>query len=189
MTVKSQTRSILFKTIFILLLCTCLFVFQSCGLILMGSLVDDSNETNNESSAPTESKSTNKDTYGLNQVVAVGDFEFTVTQVYDTKSVGSEYLGDTTENNFVVVILKVKNTSNSEKTLTSSNFYYYRDTNKYEAHSSGAYLEDGFWLVKSIGAGLTTSFGILYEIPSNHLETDYLRVSDGLLHVEDIYMK
>ena len=126
--------------------------------------------------------------YGINDKVVVRDLEYTVLEVGNTKSVGSSYVGQTTENNFVIVTLKIKNNSSSEKTLTGSNFYYYSNGNRYETSSAGIYLNDnGFYVLVEIGAGITKTIRVLYETPSEYKSSDYILVSDSYKS-EKIYM-
>ena len=125
--------------------------------------------------------------YGLNQTVTVRDLEYTVISVYDTKQIGSDLIGKKTDYNFVVITVKVKNNSTSEKYISGSNFYYCRGDNKYESNSAGMYLENGV-ILGTIGPKITKTFQIVYEIPSEHLITDYVLVSDSY-QSEKIYMK
>ena len=134
------------------------------------------------------SSSSQTSTYGMNQKVKVKDLEFTITGAYDTKILGNSTLGATTENNFVVVTITVKNNSSSEINLYESNFRYYRGSNAYEAHSGGIYLDNGFYVVQSVGAGITKTINVAYEIPSAHQSSDYVLVKDSY-KTEKIYLK
>ena len=156
---------------------------------IIGSIVggtaggSSSNNGNNNSSNSSQSS-----TYGMNQKVTVRNLEFTITGAYDTKMLGSSSLGATTENNFVVVTIVVKNISSSEITLLESNFRYYRGSNSYEAHSGGIYLDNGFYVTQSIGAGITKTIKVAYEIPSEYQKSDYVLVKDSYKS-EKIYLK
>ena len=145
--------------------------------------------TNNSSSSTSNSGSNNQTSYGMNQTVTVRELEFTILSVYDTKQIGGEYINETTEYNFVVVQIRIKNNSNEEKYISDSNFYYYRGNNKYESSNAGIYLdENGFWLNETIGAGLSKTINVVFEIPSEHLETDYILAKDSY-KTEKIYLK
>ena len=159
----------------------------SIGVLVSGG---SSGTTNTPSVSRTNTTSVVETTVSESRIgdtVSVGNFEFTVVNAYDTKKVPSS-LGEVTENNFVIVTLKIKNNATTEKTLTESNFYYYRGANRYGTHNDGIYLTDGFWLSTSIGAGLSKTISIVYEIPSEHLGTDYIQVKDSF-KTEKIYMK
>lgn len=151
------------------------------GLVVIGIIGSIVGGDNNSGQVAT--------TYGLNQTVTVKDLEFKITSVYDTKQVGSQYVGQSTENNFVIVTIQIKNNSNSEKYITDSSFRYYRGNNQYESSNAGIYLGDnGFWLNVTIGAGITKTIQVAYEIPSEHQSTDYILVKDSYKS-EKIYMK
>ena len=124
--------------------------------------------------------------YGFNDLVSVGKLDYIVTSAYNTKQIGS--FGTVTENNYVVVTMKIKNNDSSEKYLSESNFNYYRGTNKYGTHNDGIYLENGFWLNTTIGAGISKTIQIVYEIPSNYESTDYILLKNGFKS-EKVYLK
>ena len=159
-----------------------LVVVGIIGSIVGGTAGSSSNNSGGNNSSQTTS------TYGLNQKVVVKDLEFTVTSVYDAKVLGSTTLGAQTENNFVVITLTVKNTSSSEKTLLESNFRYHSGNNEYEVHSGSIYLDNGFYVTQSIGAGISKTIKVAYEIPSSYSKSDYLQVKDSY-KTEKIYMK
>ena len=152
------------------------------------------NSINGSSSSSTNSSSNSSSSnrvYGMNETVIVKDLGFVILDVYDTKQIGNDYLGEKTEYNYVVVKIRITNYSNEEKYISDSNFYYYRGENKYDADYSGIYLKDednGFYINETIGAGLSKTISVVYEIPSEHLETDYILAKDGFKK-EKIYLK
>ena len=184
------------------LLCLCLVLLSVClcscealliggGLAVLGELMEDEADNGGEQAENAKdqaSDSSSSSIYGMNQTVVVKDLEYTVTDAYNTKVIDSFFDGGQTENNFVVITLKIKNNSSSEKYISSSNFYYYRGNNKYEPHNAGLYLDGGFWLNETVGAGLAKTIKIVYEIPSEYQSTDFLQVKDSLKK-ENIYMK
>ena len=114
--------------------------------------------------------------YGFGDTVRVEDLEFTVNSASNAKHIGSEYLGADTDNNFVIVNLKIKNAGTSEADVLSGMMTYHIDDSAYEPHSSGIYLDNGFYVIESIGAGLAKTIDVVYEIPSNFSPDDYLEV-------------
>ena len=177
------------------LVCVCLILLSLClcscealaiggGLAILGEIMDDSADTASNQSTNTSSASS----YGINQAVIVNDLEYTVLSVYNTTVIDSFFEDGKTDNNFIVITLKIKNNSSSEKSIWSSNFYYYRGNSKYEVHDSGLYLDGGFWLSDSIGSGITKTIKIVYEIPSESQSTDFLQVKDSYKAAK-IYMK
>ena len=132
-------------------------------------------------------KNTNS-TYSLCQTVIVGDLECMITDIYDTNYVGGTYSGKTTDYNYVIVTVKIKNNSAKEKRIYSSNFYYYQGENRYEDDTVGLYLDNGFWSSESIGAKMSKTFQIVYEVPSKHKATDYILISDSFQSAK-VYLK
>lgn len=124
----------------------------------------------------------------MNEVVTVGDWQFTITKAENTKFLGSTFLNETTDYNFVVITLVVKNISNTEKTLWDDNMVYHRGNNSYECNSAAIVLDNGFYLLEDIGAGLSKTISVVYEITSESMETDYILVKDGYSS-KKIYIK
>lgn len=155
------------------------------GSIVGGTAGSSSNSGTNSGGNSSQTSTT----HGMNETVTVGDLEYKVTAAYDTVKIGS--LGDVTSNKYVVITLVVKNNSSSEKSLTSSSFSYYRGNNKYEPSTQAMYLNSSsnpFLAIEKVGAGISKTITIVYEIPSAHVATDYLQVKDSF-RTEKIYMK
>ena len=112
--------------------------------------------------------------YGINDSVMLENLEFTVLSIYDTK-VLSYYFDDAkTDNNFVVLSVKITNHGTSEEYVSDSVFTYHVGPSKYNTSSSAIYLDSGLWLGESVGAGLSKTVNVVFEIPSEHTADDYL---------------
>lgn len=117
--------------------------------------------------------------YYMGEVATIGKLDYTIIDVYDTAYIGSAYLGETTQNNFVVVRLKITNNANKSVTLYDDMFKYCRDSFRYESSYSGIYLENGFYVCEELGAGLSITINVVYEIPSEHISTDYILAKES----------
>ena len=156
---------------------------------IIGSIIGGTAGSSTNSGTNSGGNSSQTKTYGMNETVTVGDLQYKITNVYDTVKVGS--LGETTSNNYVVITLVIKNNSSSEKSLTSSYFTYCRGNNKYEPSTQAMYLNSStnpFLALEKVGAGISKTITVVYEIPSEHASTDYLQVKDSF-KTEKIYMK
>ena len=122
--------------------------------------------------------------YGFCDTVTVGNFSFTLNNASNTKQVGSKYLGDTTNDNFVITNVTVKNIGNSEENLLTSMMLLHMGDSVYEPHSSGIYLDDGFYVLESIGAGITRNINVLYETPTEFTPETYLEVKASSYSVD-----
>lgn len=116
---------------------------------------------------------TEKENYYIGDNAIVNNIDFVVNKVENTKSVGSQYLGETTNYNFMLVYITVKNNSNSEIMLINSSFYLYKDDAQYETHYAGIYIDDGFYIHETIGAGISKNIVLLYETPNKHTDDTY----------------
>ena len=129
-----------------------------------------------------DNDNTQETIYHLNDVVISGDLEAIVTSVTNTKYIGDELLGEGTENNFIIVTVKLKNNGSKEKYLSGSNFYLFDGKNRYEPHTAGIHLKDtGFYLNTTIGSGISKTISIVYEIPAEYVKGNYyVNISDGI---------
>lgn len=127
--------------------------------------------------------------YYIGDAVTVGSLEVTVDSVSDTQLLGTELFGERTNQNFLVIVLTVKNTKNKEATITSSFMKVKRGDAEYKPHSGSIYLEDGFTVLKQIGSGIFSSFPVAFEVPDKSTESEYiLRVGDTFDY-KDILLK
>lgn len=123
--------------------------------------------------SPSPDNNPSKTTYYIGDTVKSGSTQFRVTSVKDTNQIGSELLGETTSANFIIVSVTITNTGNSEISLTSSNFSILLESSTYEPHTSGIYLENGFYALTTIGSKLSTSIDIVFETPSKSTAGKY----------------
>jgi len=161
-------------------------VFLSAAFLLTGCVTGSSGNGvsgNNYTPVPK--------TKGFGDTVEVGKLEFRANSASNTKKVGTEYLGDETSNNFVIVNLTIKNKGNSEITLTSGMMELHVGEKTYEPHSSGIYLDDGFYVLESIGPDISTTKNVLFETPSEYTSDYYLVVKESAYSytTEKIYLK
>ena len=119
------------------------------------------------------STSQNNTTNNISETDTAGSLSVKVTQVEDRQQVGSSILGAQTENNFMLVYVTIKNNTNGEVTLLSSNFCLYKGSAKYEVSYAGIYVSGGFLLIETIGAGLTSNMVVVFETPTKHTEDKY----------------
>lgn len=152
---KSYTATLLSKIVLaILTLVVCAFAFTAC--------IDfnDNSEDNDVSSAKIGDTVKNADNVSI-----------CLISCENTKKLGTEYLNDTTENNFILLTIKV--TNNSKKTQT---FYgacadlYNSNGVKYETKTS-LYID--YILMEDIGVGISKTFQVVFETPTTTLQEKY----------------
>ena len=130
----------------------------------------------NSNEADDGSSGTNGNTitgYYIGDTVTSGSVEFTVNSVSNETLLGSSVLGASTENNFIVVELKIKNIGNSEITLSSSLIAVKKGNSSYEPHSGSIYLENGFYIIKAIGSGISQTLVFAFETPTTSTADTY----------------
>lgn len=107
-------------------------------ILLLGLGMILNNISNNTITTSTEYSSTSKSTstksqtktYNLGTTARVGDWEITVVNAEDKKTLKDSFGTKTTENNYIVVKLKIKNMSNEARSLltygteTTDNAYH-----------------------------------------------------------------
>lgn len=89
----------------------------------------------------------------------------------NTKKLGTEYLNDTTENNFILLTIKVKNNSQRQQTFSATcvDLYNSKGT-QYEATTS-LYID--FIISEDLGVGITKSFQVVFETPTTTEQENY----------------
>lgn len=115
----------------------------------------------------------------IGDTVKSGSVNFAVNNVSNTTLLGSEYVGESTENNFIVIELTIKNTGNSEVNLTNSCFVLIKGSSKYEIHTGSIYLDNGFYAFESIGSDIVKKIVIVFETPSKSTEEIYTLAVKG----------
>lgn len=90
----------------------------------------------------------------------------------NTKILGTEYLNDTTENNYILLTIKVTNNSQKQQTFSATCVDLYNSNGiKYEAITS-LYID--FIISEDIGVGITKSFQVAFETPTTTEQETYV---------------
>ena len=115
----------------------------------------------------------NTKTVYLNEPTTSGSITIIATDVENTKQIGSPYLGETTNNNFIIISIVLLNSGNSEVSLWSSSFSLKSGDSTYELSDASLYLDEGFYLILNIGAGITKTTRLVFETPTTSLDSTY----------------
>lgn len=130
----------------------------------------DDAEDDAEEKSESEPEEGAGDGFGMGDVAQDGKFEFVVTEVETgVEQVGSEYLNETAQGQFVLVHLEVTNVGDKAQTLfDSSQHLIDTDGREHSADSSaGIYLEDNKVLLNEINPGNTLSGVLVFDIPAD----------------------
>lgn len=119
----------------------------------------------------TTPSSSTKNVYIGEEVTNNDNVVYKVTNVKNTKHLGSEFLGEDTEYNFIVITIKVQNKSNKNITVSGSCADLYSSSGvKYEYKST---IYTDFIISEDIGSGLSKTFQIAFETPKTTKEETY----------------
>src|SRR5699024_1578370 len=108
--------------------------------------------------------------FGIGDVAQDGKFEFVVTDVETgVEQVGSEYLNETPQGQFVLVHLEVTSVGDKAQTLLDSSQHLSdADGREHSADSSaGIYIENNKVLLNEINPGNTLSGVLVFDIPAD----------------------
>ncbi|MED3691315.1 DUF4352 domain-containing protein [Peribacillus butanolivorans] len=119
------------------------------GLIVLGIIIgiatggDDTETKNSTKKEETktdskEKKETKAKTYGIGDVVKVGDMEYTIKEKTEKDQVGPSVLPDKASGKFVVLEVSLKNNGNEAVTADASFFKLKRGEKIYEADSAAS---------------------------------------------------
>lgn len=90
----------------------------------------------------------------------------------NVQQLGTGILAETTENNFILLTIKVTNNSNKSQTFYSGCVDLYNSNNvKYEDKTS---LNIDYILSEDIGVGITKTFQVVFETPTTTNEEQYI---------------
>lgn len=164
------------KIILIAIVISVLFVISVTICYNIGKSIPDSSNT----PGITETKQ-NK----INTVVDIyGACELTVTGVKNDKKIGL-INGVKTENNFVVLTVKIKNTMQLQGGFSPKSFVYYQNKTAYFYHEDATIAcSNGLYNTEIIGPEITKTYKIVFETPSTYSSSDFLSY-EGV----KIYMK
>ncbi len=152
---KPNKATPLLKIVLVVLtLVVCAFAFTAC--------IDDDDKSGNSGASSAKIGDTVKNSDNV---------AICLVSCENTKMLGTEYLNDTTDNNFILLTIKV--TNNSKKTQT---FYgacadlYNSNGTKYETQTS-LYID--YILMEDIGVGISKTFQVVFETPTTTLQEKY----------------
>lgn len=121
-------------------------------------------------------------TYGIGQVVRVGDVEFTVNGIESAPNVGGEW-GKTSKGTYLIVDLTVTNKGNESLSVDNSFFKLKNNDKAYESDASaGMYAnEDESFFLSSINPDVSMSGKVVFDVSQEVIDstTKQLEVSTG----------
>ncbi|WP_194793125.1 DUF4352 domain-containing protein [Raineyella fluvialis] len=124
---------------------------------------------------------------GLNEAVDAGDLQYTVTKVQKGVSkVGSDYLNQSAQGQYVLVSVNVKNTGKSSKTFDSNLVKLYdKDAIEYSSDSTAEiYANDqNHTFLEQVNPGNTVKGLLVFDIPKD-VQPTQLGVRGGMFGAE-----
>ena len=110
----------------------------------------------------------------INEVVSNKDgVEFCVTNVENVKSIDDGYSEMTTDNNFIVVTIKIVNNSNEPYNVNAGRFILICDGAEYEYEADAVLKVDNAMWMDEINPGITKEYKVVYETPTTSVESEY----------------
>lgn len=136
-------------------------------------------EQNQESAKTEEAKPT---TYKLNQEVKVGNLSYVASEIKKTTSIGNEFLNKKTEEQFVLVKVKVKNNDKEARTV-DTNLFKVKDNQGREfaadAEADMYVNSNANFFLEQVNPGTSRSGYVVFEIPKDAKGLT-MEVSSGL---------
>lgn len=113
--------------------------------------------------------------------------DFSVTSVRDTNSIG-DYC--TTDNNFVIVTVKIDNTGDEAYDVNTLRFKLVADDKECEYYENGVLALDNAMYMDTINPGLSKEYEIAYETPFTHTEKDLqLKILENAFSNNAVYVR
>lgn len=125
--------------------------------------------TSSEQDIETTTEQTTEQTYGIGQVVTVGDVEYTVNSTSQAATVGNEYLGETAQGVYLLVNVTVKNNGKEALSVSDSFFKLYKDDIEYESDSAAALYanDDSSFFLEKVNLGNAVTSHVVFDVPQD----------------------
>ncbi len=139
-------------------------IFLSTLLLFVSGCIANNEPANNADKSPSIGK--------IGDAISNSDnISICLESCENTKELGAGLLSETTENNFIILTLKITNYTNTQQTFYGDCVDLYNSKNiKYEAKTS-LYID--FIIAEDIDSGITKSFQVLFETPTTTNEETY----------------
>jgi hypothetical protein len=98
---------------------------------------------------------------------------YCVTNADNTNSLGSGYTKTQTDNNFVVVTIKITNNSNEPYDVNPLNFTLLDGDKEYEHFNDALFALDNVMFLDTINPSLSNEYIIVYETPTTTEQSEY----------------
>lgn len=131
---------------------------------------EDTEETSSDAAADAAPQDDEPAEAGIGETVSDGDFEFVVTEIETgVGRIGSEFLNEQPQGQFVLVYLEATNTGSSAETFwTSDQGLVDTEGRTHSADDSAAHLlDDGEFLLTEINPGNTARAALVFDIPAD----------------------
>lgn len=155
-------------------------VFLICGVYHLHKAFSNTSETS--------SKDSNKiGTVMIGESASDKDgVEFCVTNVENVKSVGEGYTELKTDNNFVVISVKITNKSDSPYDVNTLCFLLTDGGSEYEYSADALLSVENHMYLDTINPNLSKEYVIVYETATTTLDTEYkLKIRSSVLSNKD----
>ena len=154
-------------------------LFAIIGILLMISGIHDIYRSIHKESKPT--------TVSIGQSVSDKDgVSFCVTSVEDTSSLGENC---TTDNNFVVLTVKIDNEGQDTYDVNSLRFKLILDGKEYEYYAESILWVENAMFMDTINPGISNEYKIVYETPFAHTEKDSkLKILDNAYSNKGVFI-
>ena len=118
--------------------------------------------------------------YHMHEEGRVGGFKITVNSVSNETRIGNETFYIETEQNYVVINFDIYNTRDSDGYMSEGTIHYYHNGVQYSLSNAGAYIfdHDSFTFIKNVPSKTEMNLSVVFEIPEQYNENDYLRVRE-----------
>lgn len=119
---------------------------------------------------------------GIGDTVRAGEFDYTVNSVSSTKEIGEEPFSETTDGEFLLVNVTIKNNDSEGRVMDSSMFSLLDSQgNEYDQDGGAAmFLDEGSLFLENVNPGMSRTGVIVFEIPEG-LSDLSLEVDSGVM--------
>lgn len=144
------------------------------GIILLISGIYQISKGLSGSSGSSDTDETTKPVMINETVTDSNGVSFCVTDVKNEKSVGEGFYAVTTDNNFIVVSIKITNNGEDPYDVNSLRFLLECNGKEYEYDEETVLTLDNYLSMDTLNPGLSKEYVIVYETPTTTDESEYV---------------
>lgn len=147
-------------------------IFIIVGIIILSSLFGNENSSSDNSSSNSNTNSgTSKNeiaTYGLNEPIVIGEFEYVFTRVDEKDFVGSSYFGEEASGTYLIFYLEITNLGDEADYINDEIYFIDEEGREFSQDDDAMWYLDDYLIWEELNPTMTQKAQIIFDIPEDY---------------------